>query len=212
GVLIPIGSDNVFLAGTMANGSGNFSLNVSNGTYEVIAFKPGYIGSFGTSPLLTISGANTNVTVPLTPASLSLSGSVTEAGTGAGIPGFQFFLTSTNNEYAAFFTDAGGNFSVSVVTGQWKLDSSDGAAMLGGYLRAQNKVKVNVSGGNVSGVNIQFAKETGLIYGTVKDDQNNPLNGVHLVGNDNGNLFQAATVTDSGGNYFLAADNDTWNI
>src|SRR5205823_13264539 len=72
--------------------------------------------------------------------------------------------------------------------------------------------KVNVSGGNVSGVNIQFAKETGLIYGTVKDDQNNPLTGVHLVGNDNGNLFRAATVTDSGGNYCLAADNDTWNI
>ena len=102
GVLVQIGTDNQFIAGTIADSSGNFSLNVSNGTYEVIGFKPGYLGNFGTSPLVTVSGANTNVTVPLTTANLTLSGNVVETGTGQGIAGFQFFATSTNNEYRAF--------------------------------------------------------------------------------------------------------------
>src|SRR6267378_2046748 len=71
GVLVQVGNDNQFISGTVANASGNFSLNVSNGTYQVIGFKSGYIGSFATSPLVTVSGSITNVTVPLSAASFS---------------------------------------------------------------------------------------------------------------------------------------------
>ena len=105
-----------------------------------------------------------------------------------------------------------GNFSDSVVTGQWKLEPSDGAVMLGGYLRPQNKVKVNVSGANVSGVVVQFTKETALIYGIVKDGQNNPLGGVHLFSSDNSSAFGSSATTDSNGNYFLSVSNGTWNV
>jgi len=212
GLLIPIGSDNEFVSGAVADASGNFSLNVSNGTYQVIAFKPGYIGSFDTSPQITVSGANTNVTVPLTVAGLTVSGNATEAESGLGIPGFQFFAMSTNNEYSVFFSDQAGNFSSSLVTGQWKIESSDAAVMLGGYLRPQNKVKVNVSGSNVNGVIEQFTRGTALIYGTVKTDQNTPLGGVHLICNDDANVLQSSAVTDSTGHYFCAVSNGTWYV
>ena len=212
GALVQIGNDNQFVYGTVADSSGNFSLNVSNGTYQLIGFKSGYIGSFATSPQVAVAGATTNVTLPLTVAGLTVSGNVIEAGTGLGIAGFQFFITSTNNEYSVFFSDASGAFSLSLVTGQWKIDSSDASLTLGGYLRPQNKVNVNVSGSNVGGVIEQFTKGTALIYGTVKTQLDAPLAGVRLTCNDDANTFDTSAVTDSNGNYFLAVSNATWYV
>src|SRR5439155_24176882 len=89
GALVQIGSDNAFVAGTVANAPGTFSLSVSNGTYEVIGFSQGYIGSFATSPLVAVAGVNTNVSLHLTVANLHVSGSVIDAVSSAGLPGFQ---------------------------------------------------------------------------------------------------------------------------
>ena len=178
----------------------------------VIGFKPGYIGNFASSPLVTISGVNTNVTVPLTVPPYSVSGTVTDVVSGATVPGIQVFATSTNNEYTAFFSDADGNFTFAASTGQWKLDPSDYALMLGGFVRSGNKVKVSVPAANVNGVMVPLTKGTALIYGAVQDDLSNPLPGVRLNGGDNGNLFQSTTYSDGSGNYFMAVSNATWYV
>ena len=212
GVLVQVGNDNQFISGTVANASGNFSLNVSNGTYQVIGFKSGYIGSFATSPLVTVSGSSTNVTVPLSVASLSVSGAVTETGSGAGIPGIQFFTSSTNNEYTVFFSDAQGNFSAALINGQWTIETADAALVLGGYFRSQNKTKVDVLSANVTGVSIPFMKGTALIYGTLRDEQNNPLAGVRFYDSDSGNVYQSTAITDAGGNFFVPVTNGTWYV
>jgi hypothetical protein len=212
GALIVVGSDTRFIAGTLTDGSGNFSLAVSNGSYVVVGFKSGYIGNFATSPQVTVSSANTNVTVPLTIPPYTVSGTITDVVNRVGLPGVQVFATSTNNEYVVLFSDAVGNFNVALSTGQWKLDPSEFAVMLGGYLRPGNKVKVNVPAGNVAGVTIPLTKGTALIYGAVKDDLNNALPGVRLSSGDNSGLFQCTTWSDASGNYFLAATNDTWNV
>jgi len=210
GVLVQVGSDNQFISATEADASGNFSINVANGTYQVIGFKHGYVGNFGTSPLVTVSGANTNVSLSLSPASLTLSGSVTDTGSSLGIAGFQFFASSGNNDYTAFFSDAQGNFSTPIITGQWKLEPSDYSAMSGGYFRLQNKISVSVASASVSGVSVPLTKGNALIYGTLKTAQNVPLGGVRLYGNDSGNLFQSSPYTDAGGNFFLTASGTTW--
>lgn len=210
-VLVQIGTDNQFVSGVTANSSGNFSLAVTNGTYEVIAFKAGYVGNFATSPLVTVSGANTNVAVPLTAATFSLSGTLSDTATGAGVPGAQFFSTSGNNDYCAFFTDSFGNFNVPVIAGSWKLEASDLSLLAGGYLRGQGKVSVSVSG-NVSGVNVPVTKGTALIYGTLQDDQHHALPSVRLSASDSGNQFQSYTYTDAGGNYVLAVSNGVWYV
>ena len=211
-VLVQVGSDNQFIAGTAADAAGHFSLAVSNGTYAVIGFAPGYVGSFLTSPQVTVASANTNVGVALSAGTFTLSGTVADTGTGLGVPGAQFFVTSGNNEYFAVFSDALGNFSGAVINGQWKLDSSDYTLALGGWLRNQNKVQVTVSGASVSGVQIPATPSTALIYGTLKDDLNNPIGGVQLSGSDSGNLFQSTAYTDASGNYFLAVTNGTWYV
>jgi len=212
GLLVQVGTDNQFVSGTLCDGSGNFSINASNGTYQVIGFKAGYVGNFGTSPLVALSGANTNVTVPLSPGNVTVSGTLTDAATGAGVPGVQFFATSGNNDYLVLFSDPAGNFSASLIAGQWKLDPSDAATVVGGYLRGQNKVKVTVSTTDVTGVAVQFTKGTALIYGAVMDDQGHMLSGVQLNGSDSGNLFNSMASTDGSGNFFLCASNGNWYV
>lgn len=212
GVLLQVGTDNEFLAATTADASGNFAINVADGTYEVIGFKPGYVGNFASGALVTISGGNTNVSVALSPGNLTLSGSVTNTADGSGIAGFQFFATTANNDYAAFFTDAQGNFNTPIITGQWKLDPSDYSALLGGYFRPQNKIKVSVGSTSVTGFNVPLTRGNALIYGTLKTDQNAPLANVRLYGSDSGNQFQSTAYSDAVGNYFLPASGVNWNF
>ena len=209
GALMSTGNNQALVAAGTADASGNFSLSVSNGTYGVIGFKPGYTGNFGTSPQVTISGANTNVTVPLTSAPVTMSGTITDTSSGLGIAGVQFFATSTNNDYVAFFSDAQGNFSAPVLSSQWKLEPSDFSAALGGFLRPQNKTKVTVSGTGASGVSVTFTKASAMIYGTLKTDQGVALPGVQLFAND-GSSLQSTADTDSTGKFFLLASNSTW--
>jgi hypothetical protein len=209
--LVPSGTDYEFGTGTFADANGHFSMNVSNGMYQMIAFKPGYIGSFATSPQVMVSGANTNVTIPLTAGTATVSGTAVDAGSGAGIPGLQFFATSDNNEYCAIFSDAQGNLSVSLVAGQWKLDPSDSALAMTGYLRLQSKIRLSVSG-NMSGLSFPFTKGTALIYGTVLDDQSHPLPGVRIYCSDSAGLFQSAGAADANGQFFCAVTNGNWSL
>jgi hypothetical protein len=210
--LVPMGHNEKFSAGTVADASGNFSLPVSNGTYVVLAFKPGYIGNFGTAPMITVSGSDTNVSVPLTPANLTVSGSLTDASNSIPVPGVQFFIGSTNNEYTVFFTDSQGNFNASLVTGQWQADSSDFSLMLGGYFRAQNKAQIDVGTSNVAGISLTCFKGTAMIYGSLKDDSNTPLSGILLNNSDNGNLYTSSAVTDTNGNFWVLGAAGFWNL
>jgi hypothetical protein len=210
GLLMQVGTDNEFISATIADSAGNFVLYVTNGTYQVIGFKHGYIGNFSTSPLVTIAGANTNVLVPLSAASLNLSGNVTDADTSLGLSGFQFFATSGNNDYTAFFSDAQGNFSIPINTGKWKIEPSDFSALLGGYFRLQTKPSVSIGTVDVTGMNVPLTKGTAMIFGSLKTDQNVALPAVRLFGSDSGNLFQSTCYTDTNGNFFLPANASTW--
>ncbi len=212
GLLIQVGNNSEFIAGTAADASGNFSLAVSNGTYVVAAFKAGYVGNFASSPMVAVSGANTNVTVSLTAPSLTISGSVNDASNSVPLPGLQFFVTGTNNEYLVLFPDASGNFSVNVTPGQWKFEPSDYSLTLAGYFRSSNKPKIDVGSVNVSGLTIPLFKGTAMIYGTLKDDQNRPLGGVLLNSSDNGGLYECNATTDTNGNFYVVGTAATWNV
>jgi hypothetical protein len=207
---VQVGSDQRVVSAATADASGNFMLKVTNGTYQVLGFKPAYTGNFGTSPLVTVSGANTNVLVALTAQSLTVSGNVTDTVSGHGIAGVQFFAETSNGDYAALFSDAQGNFSFASGPGQWKLEPSDYSSMLGGYLRAQNKTKVTVTSTSVTGVNVPFTKASALIYGTLKTDQNVPLGAVRIYGSDSNNVFQSTAYTDANGSFLLPVSATTW--
>ena len=210
--LVQIGTDQRLVTAGTANASGAFTLDVTNGVYQMLAFKPGFVGSFNNSPQVSIFGADTNVTVPLTTASFSLSGSITEATSQSGIAGVQFFGTDNNGDYTVFFSDALGNFTGHINTGVWKFDTSDYSAALGGFIRSQNKTAVNVGTTNVSGVSITLTKATAMIYGTLETDQLAPLSDIRLSAIDSANVYISGAYTDANGRFFLPTVAGDWTV
>lgn len=211
GALVQSGQDQEFAGGTTADATGHFSLAVTNGTYVVVAFQPGYLGNFGTAPLVTVSGANTNVSVVLSSGSVTVSGTATDSVGGNGLAGMQFFVSSSLGDYTVVFTDALGTFSAMLAPGQWEMDPSDSSLQVAGYLRA-GKTQLNVSTANITGVNIPLTHATGMVYGTLKDDLGNALANVRLWASDSGNVFQSSAYTGPGGGFFLATTNGTWYV
>jgi hypothetical protein len=178
----------------------------------VLGFFPGYLGTTATGPVVTLSGGNVVTNMLLSPGTFTVSGFVSESPSGLGVPAMQVFISAANGQYSALFTFPHGGLSVPLTNNTWKFDPSDLGSMFAGLLRPGNKVKVTVAGAGVSGVTVPVYPETALIYGKVTDGSGNPLPGVNLTASDSSNLYSSKAITDSAGNYSLAALSGTWNI
>jgi hypothetical protein len=211
-LVIPSANNIEFVAGTVADASGNYSISASNGTYLVLGFFPARVGTTASGPLVTVSAADVVTNVALSSGSYTVSGFVTESPSGVGAPAMQLFLSAGGGDYSATFTFPHGGINVILLDNQWKFDASDLGSMLAGLLRPQNKVKVTVAGTNVTGITIPAYQETALIYGKVTDQLGNPLAGVKLDAFDNSNLYSSRAISDAAGNYFLAVVRATWAI
>jgi len=197
----------------LADASGNFTLNAAPGSYAVFALDAGFVADSSAAPVVTV---NTGATVPqnlsLTAADRTIAGRLTDLGSGAGIPGVLISAKSSSGLLAVGFSDASGNFAIPVSSAstKWKLDPSEQSLALAGYLALNGKYPVDISGGSVSGVSIQLPKATALIYGTLKDDQGNPLAGVDIYADTD--QYEGYGLTDSAGNYVVGVTAGTWNI
>jgi hypothetical protein len=119
-------------------------------------------------------------------------------------------------------TDTNGNYSVGVTSNQWRVEANSAGVALHGYVGLQNKVKVDTSGGSVSGVTIALPKATAFVYGTVKDNLGNPFPGeVAIFADDqnatNNGSYQSDGYTDPNGNFVVGIiggtnTNDLWYL
>jgi len=204
GLLTPVGSDTVFVGGTLTDASGKYALPLPAGTYYMFTFKAGLISGFG-SPQITV---NTNQTLvqnlTMAPTTETISGTVKDALTGVGLPGLQVLLQSTTTNTGTLgFTDANGNFNLPVTADTYKVDFSDKGLEFLGYLRPSSKPRINATTGSVTGLALTLTKETALIYGSLKTSANQPLSGVSISANDSQSLYNSSASTDSSGNYSL---------
>ncbi|PYK98323.1 MAG: hypothetical protein DME19_12955 [Verrucomicrobia bacterium] len=212
-LLVQTGQDVQFVVGAVGSASGDYTVVAAPGTYLVLPTKVGFVSDLSTAPVITLNaGEFITQNLELTPGTQTISGTIADAATGNGIPGLQLFLESSNNKLAIAFTDANGDFTVSTVPDQWKLDISDFNLSQSGYLRPQNKPRIDTTAGGVTGVNVQLAKEAALIYGSLKNDTNASLQGISLFGNDNNNQYEANATTDATGNYTMGVTAGTWFI
>ena len=214
-LLVQIGQDIQFVAGASSDGSGSFSIAAAAGTsYLVLAASPGFVSDIAASPVVTLnSGQVITTNLSLTAPTRTISGKVSDVVTGTGIPGLQLFIESTTANTIAFaFTDAGGSFTASVLADQWKINLSDFSLVTSGYLRPQMKPRVDTTTASVSGVNVPLARETALIYGSLKDISGGPLPGISFFANDTGNQYEGSALTDASGNYALGVSAGSWYV
>ncbi|MDO8594424.1 MAG: Ig-like domain-containing protein [bacterium] len=138
--------------GTQATTSGAYSVNASNGTYQVIVSKSGYIGT----PLtVTVSGTTTQNFI-LDSASLNISGTVTAGGTAAADAFVRAEKVGGGQAITQTATD--GTYSLSVTNGTWKV-----FATAEGYSEgAASGNPITVSGSSVSGKTVALTTAVSL--------------------------------------------------
>jgi hypothetical protein len=202
-----------YVAGTATDGSGNYSIQAVPGTYMLIAVKPGFVGSFSSAPLVTLTaGNNVTTNVSLTPATQTISGRLIDGANSNGIPGIFFFVQSSGGQAVLAYTDASGNFNIPVTAGQWKLRPDSDPLSQVGYIAPGNKVTVDTSTGSVSGITLTAYKATALFYGFLKNSTNSPLAGIQIAADTQDNSYKASGVTDINGYYTIGVLATNWNV
>lgn len=209
------------VAATLANGSGAYRILLPVGTYVPLAIQTNYVANYSTSPVVTLTNAQTITTnLALNSATATISGKVVDAvSSNIGLPGLLVSAKGTNiagnNLITAGFTDTNGNFTMGVTSGSWNLTGDPQGLLLHGYVAFSNGTNVNAgTTGFVGG----FYKATALFYGTVKDTLGNPLPGVAIEAYDNNNnMFDTDGYADANGNYVTVAlgglgGNDPWVV
>ncbi len=205
------------VAGTVADSSGRYSLNLPAGSYVPLAFYGDYVANYATSPLIGLSN-NASVTTNLTlqVATSIISGKVVDAANNLkGIPGILFPALSANGLLAPGFTDTNGNFLLGVTSGTWSLGSYANSLTVQGYVGAGGGIQAT---DGTSGVVVAFQKANALFYGDVRDAAGNPLAGLDLSGRDQNNgIYQSEVLTDTNGFYVLGVvgglgGGDPWKV
>jgi hypothetical protein len=205
--------------GAFTDANGNYTVFSAPGSsYVVVPVAPGFVVDMEASSVTVNAGQFTVKNVALARGNFTVSGSVSDsAPSGAGIPGV-FMMGQMGEDcpqclFAGSFTDSSGNYTLSVNSGQWKIrvDESD-PAITAGYVGPPGGVSLDITG-SVYNVDFALPKATALIYGTVQDDQGNPVIGVALSAEDqNGNQRAGGRAVGSNGDYALGVVPGSWNV
>lgn len=137
--------------GTQATTSGAYSIKAANGTYQVIANKPGFIG---TPTTVTVSGS-TSQNFVLTSASLTISGTVTAGGSLAS----DAFVRAdkVGGGQVIGRTDTNGAYTLYVTSGTWRV-----YATAEGYAESAYSSNPVVVTSSVSGVTVALSTASSL--------------------------------------------------
>jgi hypothetical protein len=203
-------------AGTMADNSGVYTIQVPPGTYVPLAFKSNYVANFSMSPVLTVNSSQTIVTnLTLTNATRSISGQAIDINSGDAIPGLFIGNGSDDGYIGAASTDTNGNFTERVTAGQWSIDGEPVGLMFHGYVGYDGKTNIDTTTGDVSGLILAVPKANALLYGTVKDNNGVPLPGIDVSAYDNYSIYAADGYSDANGHYVVGVlglgGSDPWH-
>ena len=208
---VPNGSP---IAAVLTDANGGYSFNAVPGSYTVFVISNGFVSDQTAGAVTVIANQFARRDLALASGGFTISGKISDRSSGVGIAGV--FVSadsqSTNNLFAGGLSDVNGNYSFSITVGQWKLRPVEGQLAQLGYVDVQ-KVLVNGDNSGAATIDFHVPKATALIYGTVKDGANNPVTGVKVQANDQGNLYKANGFTFSpNANYATGVVAGTWSV
>jgi len=137
--------------GVSATSTNGYSLQLAEGTYKIIAAKPGYI----MTPQTVVVSANATLNLIMVSAAYTISGSVTAGGSAA--PYAFVRGEKVTGGSAVTQADASGAYTLSVDSGSWRVYAASDKYSEAGY--ASNPVSVS---GNVSSVNIALTSAASI--------------------------------------------------
>jgi hypothetical protein len=205
------------VAGSVADNSGHYTVQVPPGTYMPMAFRSNYVADYATSPVLTLGSRQTITTnLALAAATARISGQIVDASNPSiGLPAIFMPAMTQSGLIAVGFSDTNGDLTIPVSSGQWQIGSDDSGLIVHGYVGYQNGT--NVPDGTTGFIG-PFYKATALFYGSVKDNLGNPLAGIDVAAGDiNDNVFQSDGYSDANGQYVVGVigglgAGDRWGV
>lgn len=201
------------VGGTVANSTGSYSIQIPVGTYGAVAFKSNYLGNLRPLPVTVSSGAMVTTNVTLTNATRTLSGRLVDAANpSSGLPGL-FVHADSGGLVSVVTSDTNGNFTFPVAPGYWNVGAEGVEAL--GYINVDSDTRppIDTSTGSVSGLVIFYPKADALFYGTVKDDQDQPLAGFAVESENDDYSAWHVSFTDDNGKYVAGAlGGVTWEV
>jgi hypothetical protein len=202
--------------------NGDYSLNVSSGTWNLgvntggggDSLPAGYFVSAPTVVVSNTSVANINITALM--GTHTISGSLTD-NHGNPIAGVDVYAYVSGQNYNLnATTDTNGNYSLTVINGTWTVGVNQctdcGYSLPADYLQPPQQTVV-ISNDNGT-ANFTAILATNTISGSLTDNSGNPIAGVG-VGADTSigtNYYQSYEDTDIHGNYSLYVVNGSWNV
>ncbi|MFA7345290.1 MAG: carboxypeptidase regulatory-like domain-containing protein [Terrimicrobiaceae bacterium] len=213
------GGDFNHVASTVADTSGNYTLNLPVGSYTLMTVKVGHVASMLTAPSFSLSASQTltGQNPTLTAATCTISGTVRDASSSTPLKGVQLFAQSPDGKVALTFSDSDGNYVLPALPGQWTIHTSQSSLAALGYLDLDDGFRATTTEGDSTALDIPLTAATAMVYGTVRDPLGNPIPGVKVEGGDDpedaDGIYDWTTFTDAEGKYFLGVSGGTqWRI
>jgi hypothetical protein len=179
-----------------------------------MATLPNYILDQSLAAMVTLTnGMSATNDFSLTNGTVTLSGSIYDAGNSNGIGGMMFEMES-DNLFGIGFTDTNGNFSAAVAPGFWKIKANKERSPRRAWVIPQGGLQVDATAGDVTNANIGLYKGDALIYGRLTDNTSTPFANIEFDGGSSNNLYSVKGYSDANG-YFavavLGSTNNLWN-
>jgi len=193
--------------GTVADATGNFTLNLPAGDDELAAIKVGYFSENALIQAISLgTGQNlAGINPVLSAATAWIHGRLTDSSSGP-LPGVQIDAQS-DDATAIVTTDADGRFTVPANEGSWEHSFSDESLAALGVLNVENDLVLEAFPEFPATIEVSLISSDALLYGTVRDPLGNPMPNVRVEAWDDpdvgDNTYEINTRTDADGRYFI---------
>jgi PGF-CTERM protein len=209
GATVKVENDNGLVTQTTTDASGDYSIEVGPGTYDVVVSATDYATKTRSGVSVT-DGGTTTTDVALTPAS-SITGTVTDqSGSGLSSMTVIAYDQDAGSTAAQTQTDAAGSFTLSVGAGTYDVIAFDNS---GTYEDSFN-VGVEVATGETVTADVTMSETPpeGTISGTVTDPNGNVVSGATVEAVDGSYTIFKSTSTDANGQYSLSVPEGTYDV
>ena len=201
GATVSVFDDSSFYSDT-TDGSGNFAVDVPDGTYTVRVDPDGYVAN-QTEGVQVTGGVTLTTDLAVEPAG-TLNGTVTND-SGSPVAGATVSATDSGNNYYSTTADGSGEYELEVPAGTYTVEADN-----------ESYAPTSVDGvGAVVGENTTTAitlNDAAIVSGTVTDGSGNPVSGATLATYNSDFEGYQTTQSDAQGNYEFEVSNGTYVV
>jgi hypothetical protein len=204
-----------FVAGTVADAQGAYSIPAPPGSYHLLEGGPGFVGNFAAKTTLVrlTAGVNSVVNPVLTAGTRTISGRLRDASNSAfGLPGVQLLLRNADQTRLVIaYSDAEGNWSAAVTPDEWEVEVLAWSVTQIGFVGLVDPLFADTTAASVSNLTVSVPRADAILRGTVASD-GKPLPFVVLNLFSQDGKYWLTVSTDRNGAYTAAVSAGSWRL